>query len=231
MIGTGPFRLKATSTSAAPSSSPHTLLGRASSARQACGSRSTRAAHRWCSRCERARSTSRCSSRRRKASRSRTTRSTRSTTNSVRAHRQVCMRTDIAPFRDARVRRAVALDHQPPAAGRDGSCSARPQVGNDNPFWRGFASTDRTTKQRNAEPPAREGTSAGGRRGESEVHADDVELPRPPRPRCVDPGVRAAGRYRRSGSRSWTCRQVLRLRARRARTTPRPRRGWAGRRR
>jgi peptide/nickel transport system substrate-binding protein len=62
-------------------------------------------------------------------------------------HRQLCMRTDEGPLRDPRVRRAIAL------------CADRPQlvervmlgaatVGNDNPFWRGFASSDRSVKQR-----------------------------------------------------------------------------------
>ena len=35
------------------------------------------------------------------------------------AHRQVCMRTDMAPFRDARVRRAMALAINRPRAGRE----------------------------------------------------------------------------------------------------------------
>jgi len=63
------------------------------------------------------------------------------------AHRQVCLRTDVAPFRDARVRRAVGLAiDRPQQVERVMLGSA--QVGNDNPFWRGFASTDRSTKQR-----------------------------------------------------------------------------------
>jgi len=63
------------------------------------------------------------------------------------AHRQVCLRTDVAPFRDARVRRAVALAiNRPQQVERIMLGSA--QVGNDNPFWRGFASTDKSTKQR-----------------------------------------------------------------------------------
>ncbi len=63
------------------------------------------------------------------------------------AHRQVCMRTDQGALRDPRVRRAIAL------------CVNRPQevsklmlgaaeVGNDNPFWKGFASTDKNIGQR-----------------------------------------------------------------------------------
>jgi len=62
-------------------------------------------------------------------------------------HRQVCMRTDVAPFRDARVRRAVALAINRPQQVERIMLGAA-QVGNDNPFWRGFASTDRSTKQR-----------------------------------------------------------------------------------
>ncbi|HEX4746236.1 MAG TPA: ABC transporter substrate-binding protein [Gaiellaceae bacterium] len=63
------------------------------------------------------------------------------------AHRQVCMRTDIAPFRDPRVRRAVALViNRPQQIARVMLGAAT--VGNDNPFWKGFASTDQSTKQR-----------------------------------------------------------------------------------
>jgi peptide/nickel transport system substrate-binding protein len=57
------------------------------------------------------------------------------------------MRTDIAPFRDPRVRRAVALTINRPQQVERVMLGAA-QIGNDNPFWRGFASTDRTTKQR-----------------------------------------------------------------------------------
>jgi peptide/nickel transport system substrate-binding protein len=63
------------------------------------------------------------------------------------AHRQVCMRTDIAPFRDPRVRRAVALVINRPQQ-IDRVMLGAATVGNDNPFWKGFASTDQSTKQR-----------------------------------------------------------------------------------
>jgi peptide/nickel transport system substrate-binding protein len=63
------------------------------------------------------------------------------------AHRQVCLRTDVAPFRDARVRRAVGLAIDRPQQVERVMLGSG-QVGNDNPFWRGFASTDRSTKQR-----------------------------------------------------------------------------------
>jgi len=63
------------------------------------------------------------------------------------AHRQLCMRTDQGVLKDPRVRRAVALSINRPQQMQkillgDG------QVGNDNPFWKGFASTDPSIKQR-----------------------------------------------------------------------------------
>jgi peptide/nickel transport system substrate-binding protein len=62
-------------------------------------------------------------------------------------HRQVSMRTDLEPFRDARVRRAVALViNRPQQIQR--VMLGEAQIGNDNPFWQGFASSDRTTRQR-----------------------------------------------------------------------------------
>jgi peptide/nickel transport system substrate-binding protein len=62
-------------------------------------------------------------------------------------HRQVSMRTDVEPFRDARVRRAVALViNRPQQIQR--VMLGEAQVGNDSPFWRGFVSSDRTTPQR-----------------------------------------------------------------------------------
>ena len=63
------------------------------------------------------------------------------------AHRQICMRTDIAPFRDPRVRRAVALVLDRPAQIQRILLGAG-TPGNDSPFWRGFLSSDRSTKQR-----------------------------------------------------------------------------------
>jgi peptide/nickel transport system substrate-binding protein len=63
------------------------------------------------------------------------------------AHRQVCMRTDQGPLRDPRVRRAVALTINRPQQVQRVMLGAA-QIGNDNPFWRGFASTDQSTKQR-----------------------------------------------------------------------------------
>ncbi len=63
------------------------------------------------------------------------------------AHRQLTMRTDQGVLKDPRVRRAVALTINRPQQLQkillgDG------QVGNDNPFWKGFASTDRKIGQR-----------------------------------------------------------------------------------
>ena len=80
MIGTGPFRLRryVDKRSAELVSEPQ-LLGRTRAARRESGSRSTRAARRWCSRCVRGRSTLRCSCHRRRPGRSRATRSTPTT--------------------------------------------------------------------------------------------------------------------------------------------------------
>ena len=63
------------------------------------------------------------------------------------AHRQLCMRTDQGVLKDPRVRRAVALSINRPQQMQkillgDG------QVGNDSPFWKSFASTDPSIKQR-----------------------------------------------------------------------------------
>lgn len=63
------------------------------------------------------------------------------------AHRQFCMRTDQGVLRDPRVRRAIALTINRPQQVKKIMLGAA-EVGNDNPFWRGFASTDRTVKQR-----------------------------------------------------------------------------------
>jgi peptide/nickel transport system substrate-binding protein len=63
------------------------------------------------------------------------------------AHRMVCMRSDTGPFKDARVRRAVALAiNRPEQVAKIMLGGA--EVGNDNPFWKGFASTDPSAKQR-----------------------------------------------------------------------------------
>jgi peptide/nickel transport system substrate-binding protein len=63
------------------------------------------------------------------------------------AHRMVCMRTDAAPFKDARVRRAVALVINRPEQVAKLMLGGA-EVGNDNPFWKGFTSTDPSAKQR-----------------------------------------------------------------------------------
>jgi peptide/nickel transport system substrate-binding protein len=65
----------------------------------------------------------------------------------VSAHRQVCMRTDVEQFRDARVRRAVALAiNRPQQLARVMIGDAT--LGNDNPFWRKFLSTPAGIAQR-----------------------------------------------------------------------------------
>jgi peptide/nickel transport system substrate-binding protein len=63
------------------------------------------------------------------------------------AHRMFGMRTDRAPFTDARVRRAVALTlNRPDLIQR--LLLGFGTLGNDSPFWSRFPSTDRSIKQR-----------------------------------------------------------------------------------
>ena len=65
----------------------------------------------------------------------------------VSAHRQFCMRSDQGPLRDPRVRRAVALTiNRPQQIAR--VMLGQAQLGNDNPFWKQFGSTDKSIKQR-----------------------------------------------------------------------------------
>lgn len=63
------------------------------------------------------------------------------------AHRQLCLRSDQGPLRDPRVRRAIALvANRPQLVERVMLGSAT--VGNDNPFWKGFQSSDPSVRQR-----------------------------------------------------------------------------------
>lgn len=68
------------------------------------------------------------------------------------AHRQLCMRTDQGPLRDPRVRRAFALVANRPQLVERVMLGAA-TVGNDNPFWKGFASSDPSVKQRKQNIP------------------------------------------------------------------------------
>jgi peptide/nickel transport system substrate-binding protein len=65
----------------------------------------------------------------------------------ISGHRQLCMRTDQGPLKDPRVRRAVALTlNRPQEIAR--VMLGEAQLGNDNPFWKKFRSTDQSIKQR-----------------------------------------------------------------------------------
>ncbi|MEZ5833768.1 MAG: ABC transporter substrate-binding protein [Dongiaceae bacterium] len=63
------------------------------------------------------------------------------------AHQQVHMRTDLDPFKDKRVRRAIALCLDRPKLVQ-GLMKGRAQIGNDSPFAAAFPSTDPSIKQR-----------------------------------------------------------------------------------
>ena len=65
----------------------------------------------------------------------------------VSAHRQFCMRTDLPLFKDARVRRAIALTiNRPQQLAK--VMLGNGLIGDDSPFWKKFASTDPSIKQR-----------------------------------------------------------------------------------
>jgi peptide/nickel transport system substrate-binding protein len=63
------------------------------------------------------------------------------------AHQQVHMRTDLDPFKDKRVRRAIALCLDRPKIVQ-GLMKGKAQLGNDSPFAAAFPSTDKTVPQR-----------------------------------------------------------------------------------
>ena len=63
------------------------------------------------------------------------------------AHQQVHMRTDLDPFKDKRVRRAIALCLDRPKLVQ-GLMKGRAKIGNDSPFASAYPSTDPDVKQR-----------------------------------------------------------------------------------
>lgn len=63
------------------------------------------------------------------------------------AHQQVHMRVDLDPFKDKRVRRAIALCMDRPKLVQ-GLMKGRAQLGNDHPFASAYPSTDPTVSQR-----------------------------------------------------------------------------------
>ena len=63
------------------------------------------------------------------------------------AHQQVHMRVDMDPFKDKRVRRAIALCLDRPKIVA-GLMKGKAQIGNDSPFMAAYPSTDRTVPQR-----------------------------------------------------------------------------------
>jgi peptide/nickel transport system substrate-binding protein len=63
------------------------------------------------------------------------------------AHQQVHMRTDMDPFKDKRVRQAIALCLDRPKLIK-GLMQGRAQIGNDSPFAAAYPSTDKSVQQR-----------------------------------------------------------------------------------
>jgi ABC-type transport system substrate-binding protein len=63
------------------------------------------------------------------------------------AHRELSMRCDQAPFTDPRVRQAIALSLNRPQI-ISALFKGLADIGNDSPFWSGFASTDTSIPQR-----------------------------------------------------------------------------------
>jgi peptide/nickel transport system substrate-binding protein len=63
------------------------------------------------------------------------------------AHRELSMRNDQAPFTDPRVRQAIALTLNRPQI-ITALFKGNADIGNDSPFWSGFASTDTSIAQR-----------------------------------------------------------------------------------
>ena len=63
------------------------------------------------------------------------------------AHREIHMRVDQAPFKDKRVRQAIAYAIDRKAAVQ-GLFEGKADVGNDSPFWVGYPSTDKSVPQR-----------------------------------------------------------------------------------
>lgn len=81
------------------------------------------------------------------------------------AHQQVHMRTDVAPFQDKRVRRAIALCLDRPKIVA-GLMKGRAKIGNDSPFAAVYPSTDQTVPQREKNiAEAKELMAAAGMKG------------------------------------------------------------------
>ena len=116
------------------------------------------------------------------------------------AHRMFGLRVDRDPFRDPRVRRAIALTLNRPDLIRR-ILLGQGTLGNDSPFWSKYPSTDPSISQRKAEPRARACAPTGGRKARPRVHDHHVERHRPSRLRPGNPGVAGVRRVWTSSSR------------------------------
>ena len=111
------------------------------------------------------------------------------------AHRQMHMRTDTGPFKDKRVRQALAL-----ALNREvmvkGLFKGRAALGNDSPFSPVFPSSDLAVPQRKLDVAKAKQLLAAGRRAERfRRHAHDRKVHGDSRSRGRDPERSEGGRH------------------------------------
>ena len=191
MIGTGPFRLK----SGTPNRRVELFASRGTGAapRRSPGwcSRRTKARRRRCSRCVRVRSTLRSSRRRRHSG---TTVASRSLPRRrPRPNVRYAGRPRPVQGREGATRGCAVA--QPPDLIRRVS-SGRARSATTRRSGRSFRRPTRRSSSAGRISNSRE-PAAGGRAGEPQVHAHDVERDRPSRLRADDSGRRPSGGYRR----------------------------------
>jgi peptide/nickel transport system substrate-binding protein len=110
------------------------------------------------------------------------------------SHREISMRTDLPPFKDPRVRRALALTLDRPAMVQ-GLLSGRGTVGNDSPFGPRFPSTDTSVPQRTQDiAQAKQLLAAAGHpNGLRAQYVSETALEMPALAQVVQAAARVAG--------------------------------------
>jgi peptide/nickel transport system substrate-binding protein len=109
-------------------------------------------------------------------------------------HREISMRTDLVPFNDPRVRRALALTLDRPAIVK-GLLYGRGSVGNDSPFGPRFPSTDTSVPQRvqNLAQAKQLLAAAGHPNGFKAVYTSETILEMPALAQVIQAQARKAG--------------------------------------